>query len=109
MNIRIAQPPLRIPQIDLKQHWDRKFHSDAKVKWLRGLVATLSPTSPTSGVTRDDRRARAGRLRHGAGNPEADCGSGRSYHRARNARIATDAALVMNLARPCSAPRFLYF
>ncbi len=41
MNIRIAQPPLRIPQIDLKQHWHRKFHSDAKVKWLRGLVATL--------------------------------------------------------------------
>jgi len=41
MNIRIAQPPLRIPQIDLKQHWHRKFHSDAKVKWLRTLVATL--------------------------------------------------------------------
>jgi hypothetical protein len=41
MNIRIAQPPLRIPQINLKQHWHRKFHSDAKVKWLRGLVASL--------------------------------------------------------------------
>jgi DNA-binding transcriptional LysR family regulator len=41
MNIRIAQPPLRIPPIDLKQHWHRKFHDDAKVKWLRGLVATL--------------------------------------------------------------------
>jgi DNA-binding transcriptional LysR family regulator len=41
MNIRIAKPPLRIPPIDLKQHWHRKFHDDAKVKWLRGLVATL--------------------------------------------------------------------
>jgi DNA-binding transcriptional LysR family regulator len=41
MNIRIAQPPLRIPQIDLKQHWHRKFHNDAKVMWLRSLVATL--------------------------------------------------------------------
>ena len=41
MNIRLAQPPLRVPPIDLKQHWHRKFHDDAKVKWLRGLVATL--------------------------------------------------------------------
>jgi DNA-binding transcriptional LysR family regulator len=41
MNIRIARPPLRAPPIDLKQHWHRKFHSDAKVKWLRGMVAPL--------------------------------------------------------------------
>jgi DNA-binding transcriptional LysR family regulator len=41
MNIRIAQPPMRVPQIDLKQHWHRKFHADPKVRWLRGLVATL--------------------------------------------------------------------
>ena len=41
MNIRLAQPPLRVPPIDLKQHWHRKYHDDAKVKWLRGLVAAL--------------------------------------------------------------------
>ena len=29
------------PCDDLKQHWHRKFHNDAKVKWLRDLVATL--------------------------------------------------------------------
>jgi hypothetical protein len=29
------------PYDDLKQHWHRKFHNDAKVKWLRDLVATL--------------------------------------------------------------------
>jgi hypothetical protein len=32
---------IAVPLIDLKQHWHRKFHNDAKVKWLRGLVATL--------------------------------------------------------------------
>jgi DNA-binding transcriptional LysR family regulator len=41
MNIRIAQPPLRTPRIDLKQHWHRNFQRDPKSRWLRELVATL--------------------------------------------------------------------
>lgn len=41
MNIRIAQPPMRTPKIDLKLHWHRNFHGDAKNKWLRDLVASL--------------------------------------------------------------------
>jgi DNA-binding transcriptional LysR family regulator len=41
MNIRIAQPPMRTPKIDLKLHWHRNFHSDPKNKWLRELVASL--------------------------------------------------------------------
>jgi DNA-binding transcriptional LysR family regulator len=35
MNIRIAQPPVRTPKIDLKLHWHRNF------RWLRELVAGL--------------------------------------------------------------------
>ena len=41
MNIRIAQPPMRTPRIDLKQHWHRNFQRDPKSKWLRELVASL--------------------------------------------------------------------
>jgi len=41
MNIRIAQPPLRVPRIDLKLHWHRNFQRDAKNKWLREIVASL--------------------------------------------------------------------
>jgi DNA-binding transcriptional LysR family regulator len=41
MNIRIAQPPVRTPKIDLKLHWHRNFQRDPKNKWLRELVASL--------------------------------------------------------------------
>jgi DNA-binding transcriptional LysR family regulator len=41
LNIRIAQPPMRTPRIDLKMHWHRNFQRDAKNKWLRELVSGL--------------------------------------------------------------------
>ncbi|MEJ1963052.1 MAG: LysR family transcriptional regulator [Gammaproteobacteria bacterium] len=41
MNIRIAQPPMRMPRIDLKMHWHRNFQCDPKNRWLRGIVASL--------------------------------------------------------------------
>ena len=41
MNIRIAQPPMRTPKIDLKLHWHRNFQRDPKNKWLREVVADL--------------------------------------------------------------------
>lgn len=41
MNIRIVQPPIRTPKIDLKMHWHRNFHRDAGNRWLRELVASL--------------------------------------------------------------------
>lgn len=41
MNIRIAQPPLRAPRIDLKMHWHRNFQRDAKNRWLRDIVSSL--------------------------------------------------------------------
>jgi len=41
MNIRIAQPPVRAPKIDLKLHWHRNFQRDPKNRWLRELVAGL--------------------------------------------------------------------
>lgn len=41
MNVRIVQPPMRMPRIDLKLHWHRNFQRDPKNKWLRELVASL--------------------------------------------------------------------
>src|SRR6185437_4645846 len=41
MNIRIAQPPMRTPGIDLKMHWHRNFQRDPKSRWLREVVASL--------------------------------------------------------------------
>jgi len=41
MNIRIAQPPMRTPKIDLKMHWHRNFQRDPKSRWLREMVAAL--------------------------------------------------------------------
>ena len=41
MNIRIAQPPMRTPRIDLKMHWHRNFQRDPKNRWLREIVASL--------------------------------------------------------------------
>ncbi|MGH8255397.1 MAG: LysR family transcriptional regulator [Steroidobacteraceae bacterium] len=41
MNIRVAQPPIRTPRIDLKMHWHRNFQRDPKNRWLREIVASL--------------------------------------------------------------------
>jgi DNA-binding transcriptional LysR family regulator len=40
-NIRLIEPPLDIPQFDLKQHWHRKFHQDEANMWIRAVIAKL--------------------------------------------------------------------
>ncbi|KND55759.1 LysR-family transcriptional regulator [Candidatus Paraburkholderia kirkii] len=40
-SITLAEPPLALPRFDLKQHWHRKFHNDARTIWLRCIVASL--------------------------------------------------------------------
>jgi DNA-binding transcriptional LysR family regulator len=40
-NIRLIEPPLDIPQFDLKQHWHRKFHQDEANMWIRAVIARL--------------------------------------------------------------------
>lgn len=39
--IRIVRPPFDPPRIDLKQIWHRKFHHDARNRWLRSLMCGL--------------------------------------------------------------------
>ena len=38
-NVKMVKPPLNIPNIELKQHWHRKYHNDPKVVWLREVVS----------------------------------------------------------------------
>lgn len=40
-NIKVMEPPLPIPRIELRQHWHRNAHHDPKNKWLRRLAAGL--------------------------------------------------------------------
>jgi DNA-binding transcriptional LysR family regulator len=39
--IRVVRPPFDPPRIDLKQIWHRKFHHDARNRWLRSLMCGL--------------------------------------------------------------------
>lgn len=40
-NVKMVEPPFNIPNIELKQHWHRKYHNDPKVIWLREVVSNL--------------------------------------------------------------------
>ncbi|HTH75015.1 MAG TPA: LysR family transcriptional regulator [Trinickia sp.] len=40
-SIVLVEPPLPLPRFDLRQHWHRKFHNDARTVWLRSLVAEI--------------------------------------------------------------------
>ena len=40
-DIRIAQPPMRTPRIELKLHWHRSYQRDPKNRWLRDVVSGL--------------------------------------------------------------------
>jgi DNA-binding transcriptional LysR family regulator len=37
----VASPPFEVAGFDVKQHWHRKFHHDARNQWLRRQVADL--------------------------------------------------------------------
>jgi DNA-binding transcriptional LysR family regulator len=39
--IRVVRPPFDAPRIELKQIWHRKFHHDARNRWLRNLMCGL--------------------------------------------------------------------
>ena len=39
--IRVFDPPLRFPSIEIKQHWHERFHHDAANRWMRALIAEI--------------------------------------------------------------------
>jgi DNA-binding transcriptional LysR family regulator len=40
-DLAVARPPFDIGGFDVKQHWHRKFHTDARSKWIRKQVTQL--------------------------------------------------------------------
>lgn len=40
-NVRRVKPPFTAPRIDLRQTWHRKYHHDARNRWLRALMCRL--------------------------------------------------------------------
>jgi hypothetical protein len=40
-DLALAIPPFDIAGFDVKQHWHRKYHNDARNRWLREQVASL--------------------------------------------------------------------
>lgn len=39
--LKTIKPPVESPKIELKQHWQRKYHKDARNIWLRSVVTEL--------------------------------------------------------------------
>jgi DNA-binding transcriptional LysR family regulator len=45
-DIKMLRPTFAVPRFDLKQHWHRRVHQDARNQWLRGAIAAIfSPRS----------------------------------------------------------------
>jgi DNA-binding transcriptional LysR family regulator len=40
-DIRLVETPMKSPVIEVHQFWHRRYHKDAAVEWLRGVVAGL--------------------------------------------------------------------
>lgn len=45
-SLRILQLPLGVPRIEVKQHWHRKYHHDARSRWLREVIAEILSEKP---------------------------------------------------------------
>ena len=40
-HLKLVNPPFDVPRFDLKQHWHRRVHKDARNRWLRSQIALL--------------------------------------------------------------------
>jgi DNA-binding transcriptional LysR family regulator len=40
-NIKMVPPPFATPMIEVKQFWHRRFHSDPRSMWFRGLLMSI--------------------------------------------------------------------
>ncbi len=39
--IKVFEPPIRLPSYSVKQHWHQRFHHDRGNQWLRSVIADL--------------------------------------------------------------------
>ena len=40
-NIKLIEPPIKLPSYKVKQHWHERYHHDPGIQWLRGVFAKL--------------------------------------------------------------------
>jgi len=50
-NVRSVALPFEVPRIPVMQHWHRKFHNDARNKWLRAMMRELFSSEPDESRT----------------------------------------------------------
>lgn len=43
-NVKSLKPPIKFPDIEIKQHWHERFHHDPANKWMRSVIARLFKT-----------------------------------------------------------------
>ncbi len=39
--LKILKPPIKFPDIEIKQHWHERFHHDPANRWMRGVISQL--------------------------------------------------------------------
>jgi len=39
--VKVLECPLRVPSVDIQQHWHARYHRDPGSQWLRGVVAKV--------------------------------------------------------------------
>ena len=64
--VRVVPLPFDPPRIAIKQFWHRKFHHDARNRWLRALYTRYFNTDDTAGAVR---RALSERLQQAPPSP----------------------------------------
>lgn len=45
-NLRVIDPPIDFPPVLVAQYWHRRFHNDARNRWLRGVVKKVLADEP---------------------------------------------------------------
>ena len=41
LRLRVFATPVRLPRIDVAQHWHERFHREPGSRWIRGLFVDL--------------------------------------------------------------------
>jgi DNA-binding transcriptional LysR family regulator len=57
LRLRVFEPPLELPRIDVSQYWHQRFHKDAGNRWIRDVFMTLFGANGSRANTQLDRGA----------------------------------------------------
>jgi DNA-binding transcriptional LysR family regulator len=53
--LRSFAPPMRLPRIDVSQHWHERFHREPGSQWIRDVFAELFSAADDSEVQQSSR------------------------------------------------------